>query len=83
MKSTIRKTNISIYLDEDLIEWLDEMSGDTGLNRSQIIAYALRQSKELVNNIRKTVNLAQTLGLKPKKKIKRMQKRMSRKGEKQ
>lgn len=39
--------NISIYLNDDEIEWLDKLCGEWGMTRGKAIQYVLRQSREM------------------------------------
>ena len=39
-------TNISVYLDDDDIEWLDQLCGEWGLSRGKAISFVLKQSRQ-------------------------------------
>jgi len=77
-----RKKVISISLDGDLIEYLDKLSESTGLDRSKIINFVLRQSQNLLATLNNQVELAKMLGFKTPNKMKRAIKRITEKAEK-
>jgi hypothetical protein len=49
-KGFVGRKKVTVNLDEDLIEWLASMSADSGFNRSQLINFALRESKGVVED---------------------------------
>lgn len=81
-KQYSRKTTISISLDEDLVEFLDELVKNTGLNRSKIINYTLDQSRNLLSNLMSEIERAKMLGFKAPGKMRRAIKRAAEKAEK-
>ena len=38
--------NISIYLDDDTLKWLDELCKEWGMGRSKALQFVLEQSKQ-------------------------------------
>ncbi len=49
-------TNISIYLDDETIEWLDQMCSEWGLTRGKAISFFLKESRHIVELVLPMIN---------------------------
>lgn len=77
-----RKKRITINLDEDLVDYLDQLAENTGLDRSKIINFALRGSENIYGRLLNQIKLAKTLGFRSPSKMKCALKRAAEKAEK-
>jgi metal-responsive CopG/Arc/MetJ family transcriptional regulator len=74
--------SISIYLDDDLIEWLDELREPFDMSRSQVISTTLRMAKDVrekffdfQSTLTSVGDMFSTLSERKKEKEKRKEKR--------
>ena len=81
-KGYSRKKRVTINLDEDLVDYLDQLAKNTGLDRSKIVNFALRGSENIYRKLLNQIELARTLGFRSPSKMKRALKRATEKAEK-